>query len=250
MVNKKDIEDLKEWISERFNLHEDKLESKIDELNEKYENILKETQETRERQDARISEIEAKNDSLNFELSTHDNALKSLQEKHAQCESKILTLEAQILKDNLRFHGLKSDGNSSVECVKNFLEHSLKIPSETVANIDIVRCYRVGKPDTSRQTDSRTILAKFLRSDDVSMIMAAARKKPKGTPGGVQEDLPPTWAKKRQELHQKFVVPARQQLGADKVKFKWQQDSLYINQVMVDPNISWESLKTKLQGKQ
>ncbi len=69
MVNKKDIEDLKEWISERFNLHEDKLESKIDELNEKYENILKETQETRERQDARISEIEAKNDSLNFELS-------------------------------------------------------------------------------------------------------------------------------------------------------------------------------------
>ncbi len=45
---KKDFEDLKDWLSDKFRVQNTKIENKIDELIVKYEDMLKETRETRE----------------------------------------------------------------------------------------------------------------------------------------------------------------------------------------------------------
>ncbi len=111
-------------------------------------------------------------------------------------------------------------GNSVVDSIKTFLIDSLNIPAETVANMEILSCFRIGKPDPNKTDDIRTIVAKFLRSNDVSLIITATRKKPKGSPGGVQEDLPLSWAKTRQELHKKFVIPTRTEPGSKNIKIK------------------------------
>ncbi len=132
---------------------------------------------------------------ITFELSTHTDAIKSLQAESEKYNSKVTALEAQLQKDNLRFHGIKMH---VVDSIKTFLIASLNIP---VANMEILCCFRIGKPDPNKTDDTRKMLAKFLRSNDVSLIMTATRKKPKGSPGCVQEDLPLLWAKTQQELH-------------------------------------------------
>ncbi len=120
---------------------------------------------------------------ITFELSTHTDAIKSLQAESEKYNSKVTALEAQLQKDNLRFHGIKMQGNSVVDSIKTFLIDSLNIPVETVANIEILCCFRIGKPNPNKTDDTRTILAKFLRSNDVSLIITAARKKPKVAQG-------------------------------------------------------------------
>ncbi len=114
----------------------------------------------------------------------------------------------------------------------------------TVSKIEIQRCYYVGKPSTSGTGQSRPIVAKFLRFTDVIQIMQASRKKPKGTPGGVHEDLPIQWAQARQELHRKFVMPLKR--DNVKVKIRWLQDTLYLNDKRIYITDSLESVKDNI----
>ena len=111
----------------------------------------------------------------------------------------------------------------------------------------MIKCYRVGKKDPSKDSDTRSILATFQRLCDVNMIMLAATQKPKGVPGGVHEDLPLPWAIKRKTLHQNIVIPARKEM--DQVKIKWQYDNLIINGYKVEENDTWDIVKTKLSQK-
>ncbi len=50
------------------------------------------------------------------------------------------------------------------------------MPAEQVAGIEIVQCFRIGKP-TSNQVDNRGILVKSLHENDAQTIISAAVKK-------------------------------------------------------------------------
>ncbi len=49
MVNTKDLDDLNEWLSEQFDTQKTKLHTRFSALNTKYEVILQETRETRQK---------------------------------------------------------------------------------------------------------------------------------------------------------------------------------------------------------
>ena len=70
--------------------------------------------------------------------------------------------------------------------------------------------------------------------------MEAARKKPKGKPGGVQIDLPLKIAQKRKKLHDAFIKPAKEE-GV--TRFRWFQDKLSINGYEIKEGDTWASVK-------
>ena len=153
-------------------------------------------------------------------------------------------MESVLLQNNLRFQGLLPFGSSAKETVQHFLSDALKFPSEKVAQIEIEKCFRVGKPDPTKGSDNHSILAVFLRKSDVTEILNAVTKKPKGIPGGVRPDLPAPWEKKHQELYRNYVFPARLEL--QNVKVKWQNGGLLINNHQIDPAVPWKETKLKL----
>ncbi len=96
-------------------------------------------------------------DDIKFELSNQADCIKSLQDWAAQYQSKVTTVEAQLQRDNLQCHGLKPQGDSTIDCVKSFLRDALQIAAETVARMEIVWCFRIGKPDSTKIEYTRTI---------------------------------------------------------------------------------------------
>ncbi len=116
-------------------------------------------------------------DGMKFELSNQDDKIKSLETQTAEYNTKLSSVEAQLQKDKLRFYGIIPHGETPIDSIKHFLTESLNLPADIVAGIEISHCFRIGGLDTLNATDRRTILAKFLRSADVFMIMIAARKK-------------------------------------------------------------------------
>ena len=247
MVNKKDLEDLKDFMSGKFVETKEHFNTKIDSLNQKYDELLKETRESREVVDSKISTLEQNQEVIMHDLTEQDDRISALESLKVDYEKKMAMMESVIQKNNLRFHGVKTQGTSTTLTITHFLKNDLQMASEFVDNIEILDCFRIGKPDPAKGTDTRTILVKFSRTSDVHAIITAARKKPKGTPGGVSEDLPASWAATRRQFHKKYIQPARQQLGADKVKVKWQQDVLFINSIKINPEDSWATVKQKLQ---
>ncbi len=71
MVNKKELDDIKDWLSEQFDAQNTKLDTRFSERNTKYEVILQETRDTRQNHNDRISTLEGKQqlDGIKFELS-------------------------------------------------------------------------------------------------------------------------------------------------------------------------------------
>lgn len=248
MVNKKELDDLKEWMSKRFDHQEKTIEDKFNQISKQYDDLLVETRQTKEKHEASLKTLNEQQAANQFDISKLSDEIIDLKAENEKYENKITSLEAQLHKNNLRFHGLKQEGNESVnDCVKSFLFNSLKIPESVVAKIEIVQSFRIGKPSLVRPHDTRTILAKFLRLGDAELILSAARKKSKGTPGGVQEDLPFEWAKIRSDLYKRFVQPAREEFGSDKVRIKWQETTLFINKTKINPQEEWATMKTKIK---
>ena len=201
------------------------------ELNSKYEQLLCECRKTRDDHDARIKALE--------------EATPPSDKVMAEYDTKLSCMEAMLLKNNLRFIGIQPYDNSVEQTVRHFLADSLKLPADRVSAMEITKCYRVGKPDPTKSTDMRTILVTFLRQNDVSVILTAAGKKPKGVPGGVREDLPIAWAKRRQELFKTYIVPARKEIPG--VKIKWDKDTVLINNIkMGSTDLPWNEVKPRI----
>ncbi len=85
--------------AEQFDAQNTKLDTRISELNIKYEVFLQETRETRETRQIHndhviILQDKQEVDSIKFELSNQADCIKSLQDQATQYQSKATTLEA------------------------------------------------------------------------------------------------------------------------------------------------------------
>lgn len=238
MVNKKDFDELKEFITDRFA----EQNVAIQELTKKYEELINENRKIREEQEQRITILEAELQTEKGKASAANEKVKKMESQLADTEEQILSVDAYHRRENLRFHGVKNL-KSPEESVRAFLVSSLKMDQDKVGKIEFQRIHKVGKPLVGPQ-DTRPILARFLRYQDVQDIKDAAKKKPKGMPGGVQEDLPSKWAQKRKFLHDNFLKPARN-LNIE-LTVKWFRDKLSINDNTVDPNSPWSEFKKLL----
>ena len=240
MVNKKDLDDLKEAIFSKLETKFDQLTIKLSDIEKKHETLVNEIKD----HDDRISVLEHQNSTL----TETDSQIKN---KMSEYEDKLLNLEAKLLEQNLRFTNLDQHGTPD-ETVQHFLLHVLNMPPHVVEKIEITKAFRIGKPSTSQssQFDNRSILASFLRQSDTQMIMAAAFKKPKGTKGGVRRDLPFEWASRRSELYKKFIIPAQKDQQVQKpLKIRWQRDTLQINDHTCSLTDSWQTTKKQIQKK-
>ena len=227
-VSKKDVEDLKLWMDGKFSEQSVRLtgiEEKIDDHN------------------TRLSTLEQQTSILEDGNSALQQQIQTLTDEYDQ---KLSMMEARLLQENLRFSNIDNHGTAE-ESVRHFLISSLNIDSETVKQMEMLKCYKVGKPLENGATDNRSILVKFLRSSDKQAILNAAFKKKKGTKGGVREDLPLKWAQARTDLYKKFVLPAKQSDQYVNPKIKWIGDKLELNGHKVNPTDSWNTITTYLQ---
>ena len=247
MVNKKDFDELKDLLNARF----DEQGKDIKELNKKYEELIEENKKLRQEQQKRIVNLERelsdeKEKSIVTEtkLKTAEKCIEDLKTQLEDTNKELLSIDSYHRRENLRFHGLKNKGTPE-ETVRSFLISDLKISAERVEKIAFQRIHRVGKP-LNENSDTRPILARFLSHEDITVIKDAARKKGKGIPGGVQEDLPVKWAQARKALQDKFVKPAR--LAGIPVKIRWFQDCLQMNDKNVDPTWSWDKVKQMISA--
>ena len=236
MVNKKDIDDLKSDLKAYFDAG---LKQQTDILSVKCDDMLRECREAHSRQDDRITTLEMESDNSK-------QLVASLQNKLEETEQKVTQMEAKLLECNLRFSNISHQGNAE-DSVRHFFTHTLNLPEETVKNMQFVKCFTVGRPTTA--TDNKTIIVNFQKQSDVQAVKNAAYKKPKGTPGGVREDLPYTWASKRAELYKKIIQPAKQDKDINKpVKIKWIGAELELNGKKIDPKDSYTSVKKQLMS--
>ena len=240
MVNKKDIDDLKADLKSYFDAG---LKDLTSILSVKCDDIVKECREAHNIHDNRLTALEAEHDSTKQQM-------KSLQEKLDMSEAKVIQMEAKLLETNLRFSNIANFG-SPEDSVRNFMTATLNLPSDIVQNMQFLKCYKVGPPAPSSGStnDNRTIIVHFLKPADTQLVKNAAFRKPKGTQGGVREDLPYAWATKRTELYKKFIQPARQDPEVIKpLKIKWRGADLEMNGVKIQPDASYQAIKHRLKN--
>ena len=238
MVNKKDLDDLKADLKSFF---QEGLKEQTATIAAKCDDILKECRDVHNQHNERLAALE-------FEQENTTETIKSLQSKLEQSDKKIIQMEAKLLEGNLRFSNITPMGTAE-ESVRHFLQHILNLPADTVNSIQFLKCYKIGRPASNDSIDTRTIVVNFQKQTDIQLIKNAAYKKPKGTRGGVREDLPYTWATKRSDLFKKFILPARQDKDFPKpVKVKWTGADLELNGVNVNPEKSYEAFKKQIKN--
>ncbi len=94
-----------------------------DGLTVKYNELLKETKETREIHKKRLVTLENKQSAVSDQVSKYKSKVDNLKQK-------VTFMEAQMEKENLRFHGLKT-------LVTHFLIDGLKIPSDIINKVEL-----------------------------------------------------------------------------------------------------------------
>ncbi len=93
MVNKKDIDDLKEWLIGNFSNQDHTFETKIDGLTVKYNELQTETKETREIDEKRLVTLDAKQSAVSDEVSKYKSAYKSAGLGRGKLKTIIINLE-------------------------------------------------------------------------------------------------------------------------------------------------------------
>lgn len=199
-----DFEDLKAWLDTRFS----KQESKLEELKESFASLEGEIGSTRDE----CEELRAENSALKNEVQ--------------DLKWRLQQQEAYQRKDNLRFFNIPERAGENTEReLRRFMEREMNIDTD---RIEFSTVHRVGRI-TQQPKQSRCIIARFVRRNDVQRVKGAASNL-RGTHYGVSEDLPAEWVATRRRAHQKFVKPAREQ----NKRVRWRGDELFIDGKKVD----------------
>ena len=86
------------------------------------------------------------------------------------------------------------------------------------------------KTENEEITKPRPILARFLRYRDVEKIMNRAFKRPKGSKGGVSQEIPYDWLQERKKFDNTI-----KRAKIEKKKVRWTtRNKLYIDSVLIN----------------
>ena len=207
----------------------DKLEGRIQTLEDAYKTTkqdverLKESlnanNEDKEKTSERLGKFEEKTNSGLAALEKENNKLSALVK---EIENKNLYLEAYSRRENLKFENIpEEDPKEDTEMVlRSFLERELGFSD--AANIEIQRVHRLGK---KKEEKPRPILARFLRYKDCEKLYSLGHRL-RGTDFKMYQDLPFEIVERRRTQMETFKKAKRSNIP---VAFsKAQPDKLYI----------------------
>ena len=174
---------------------------------EKYKTSLDDLTKQRKNLEGKLNEFERQNSQL-------DNKIKEV-------ETKNLYLEAYSRRENIKFENInEDDGYDTEQKLRIFLETELGF--RDALTVEIQRVHRLGR---KRETESRPILARFLRYKDCEKILSLGRRL-RGTVYKMYQDLPHEIVLRRKEQMDTFRKARENKIPA--AFSKAQPDKLYI----------------------
>ena len=214
---------------EQINSCVSNLENKLDKLDSRVKHLEDDSSETTDK----IKQFEAGLTELNTQVNdsktANEETKKECMEKCKLLEDKLLYAEVYSRRENLRFYGIEEIGEQEdlLEVFQSFLKSQLKINSDEIAEIEVQRVHRVGKP--KEDGSSRPIIVRFLRFGDREFIFSKS-KLLKGTTFGISADFPPEIARRR-KAQGKMLKDARKD-GRLAYLSRVEPDKLYIDRVL------------------
>ena len=215
---------------EQINSCVSNLENKLDKLDSR----VKRREDDRSKTTDKIMELEAGVTELNTQVnelkSANEETKKECMEKCKLLEDKLRYAEVYSRRENLRFYGIEEVGEqvAALEVFQTILKRELKINSDEIAEIEVQRVHRVGKP--KEDGSPRPIIAYYLSSLREREFIFSKSKLLKGTGFGISADFPPEIARLR-KAQRKTLKDARKD-GKLAYFSRVELDKLYIDGVL------------------
>ena len=110
----------------------------------------------------KLNQYEFQNKEYQLELKECKRKLEIEHNENIKLKEKVLSLESQSRRDNLRFDGfVEAKGETKSECEKNIL-NLLESVGLGISPRCVIRAHRIGPPSHYTSERPRTILVKFL----------------------------------------------------------------------------------------
>lgn len=209
-MGKTEIDQLKLWLSDKF------------------ENSTKESDDQNKKIDSLINRFDKYEEQL-FEVIITVSKLEKenvdLREENQKMKTQMNEIDARTRARNLRFHIPDDEKNTPLQTVGEFISNNLKVEDKKPLN---ARRIITTNPASKKRTTQ--IVAQFMNEQDASVIKSAAYKRPKGSRGSVEDDLPIEWAQIRKSAYETHVKPAK----AQSKKIRWFGDKLFIDNIRIN----------------
>ena len=154
--------------------------------------------------------------------------------ENSKLKQKLNNLENYSRRDNLVIRGIAETKDEVCETViKNFCRDKLKLDSEFIDSVRIVRCHRLGEGQHGKPKWIRPIIVRFYNFGDRQQVWSA-RSKLAGTPYSVSENFTGETEYNRKKLHPIFKAAKKMQKYEKKVYMY--EDTLIINNIRYSVN--------------
>ena len=152
-----------------------------------------------------------------------------VEEENLKLKQKLTHLENYSRRDNLVIRGIKETKDEVCEAVvKTFCKDKLKIESEVIDCIKIVRCHRLGEKQHGKTKWIRPIIVRFFNFGDRQQVWSA-RSKLAGTSYSVSENFTCETEYNRKKLYPIFKAAKKMQKYEKKVYMY--EDTLMLNNI-------------------
>ena len=169
----------------------------------------------------RIDQSEGKIFDLEQIMDTLQAGKKKAEEDWTEFQHHVANIDAYQRRSNLIFFGVEEEEEHEKADVKlrTFMTNHLGIPEKKASNVEFELVHRLGRLD---RTKTRPIIARFLRYNDVRLTKSYAYKRPKGSKGGVTEDIPPL------ETRADKADDAFKEAKSQKKRVRWYGSRLFV----------------------
>lgn len=180
-----------------------------------------------------VASLVTENQTLKEDIKKLTEGMTQLSGENKRFKESLLDIQARSMRDNLVFSGIAETAEEDAETtVRQFIQHQLKLPSDTVKNISFHRVHRLGgrKPGNSRP---RPIVAKFEHFKQKEQVKGRGREL-RGTNYSVNDQFPKEILDRRRAL-----FPIRKKHISEGCKATVTVDKLYVNgQLFRDPQVT------------
>ncbi len=199
-------------------------------LDEKLSPVLNKLDALGKTLDKKTSDVTEKVSTLSSELTSTKVELQILKQEHAKLQDRVIYMEAQSRRNNLRFIGIEETGKESWEDskskVREFLLNHLKMENDVVAAFVFERCHRLGRQQN--YTKTRPIIVRFALFTDRELVWKA-RFNLKGTKYFIAEDFPREIEERRRKLRPYLAKCKELARTGESVEAKLILDRLVVN---------------------
>ncbi|XP_039870018.1 uncharacterized protein LOC120722883 [Simochromis diagramma] len=221
----KDIADILESIDKRLSSFDARL-SLLEILHREFKSL----RESLEFSQQQVETLAAENTTLRESVKSLTDKVTQLNIENKKIKESVIDLQARSMRDNLVFSGIpESAGEDAEATVKSFIKIHLKLPEDTVKNIDFDRVHRLGGV-RSRTGRPRPIVAKFGQFKQKEQVKSRGREL-KGTDFSVNDQFPKEILERR-----KVLFPVRRSFIQKGSRAAIAVDRLYVDgQLYRDP---------------